>query len=202
MVIGIGWGFINPANHTPMIPAATTYVTPQGVDAQLRRHHGDSRRRRRRVLRLHRLRRGLDRGAGSEEPEARHADRHPRLAGRLHDPLRAVLLRAERRGDGRGLPVDRPRSVGRLRDLEVHARLRVAVARGDGGDPGRVLVGHPGHAARPVARVLLDEPATAWCRRSSRTCIRATGRRTSRTCCSSCSRRCSRRSFPATSSAR
>jgi APA family basic amino acid/polyamine antiporter len=31
MVIAIGWGFINPANHTPFIPAATTYVTPQGV---------------------------------------------------------------------------------------------------------------------------------------------------------------------------
>jgi APA family basic amino acid/polyamine antiporter len=31
MVIAIGWGFINPANHTPMIPAATTYTTPQGV---------------------------------------------------------------------------------------------------------------------------------------------------------------------------
>jgi len=30
-VIAIGWGFINPANHTPMIPAATTYLTPQGV---------------------------------------------------------------------------------------------------------------------------------------------------------------------------
>jgi APA family basic amino acid/polyamine antiporter len=31
LVIGLGWGFINPANHTPMIPAATTYVTPTGV---------------------------------------------------------------------------------------------------------------------------------------------------------------------------
>ena len=31
MVIAIGWGFINPANHTPMIPAPTTYVTPEGV---------------------------------------------------------------------------------------------------------------------------------------------------------------------------
>ena len=31
MVIVIGWGFINPANHTPYIPAATTYVTPSGV---------------------------------------------------------------------------------------------------------------------------------------------------------------------------
>jgi basic amino acid/polyamine antiporter, APA family len=31
MVIGIGWGFINPVNHTPLIPEATTYTTPQGV---------------------------------------------------------------------------------------------------------------------------------------------------------------------------
>jgi basic amino acid/polyamine antiporter, APA family len=31
MVIALGWGFINPANHTPFIPEATTYVTPQGV---------------------------------------------------------------------------------------------------------------------------------------------------------------------------
>jgi APA family basic amino acid/polyamine antiporter len=31
LVIVIGWGFINPANHTPYIPAATTYTTPQGV---------------------------------------------------------------------------------------------------------------------------------------------------------------------------
>jgi APA family basic amino acid/polyamine antiporter len=31
MVIAIGWGFINPANHTPFIPAATTYTTPQGI---------------------------------------------------------------------------------------------------------------------------------------------------------------------------
>ena len=27
MVIVIGWGFINPANHTPFIPEATTYTT-------------------------------------------------------------------------------------------------------------------------------------------------------------------------------
>src|SRR5262245_13883167 len=31
LVIGIGWGFINPANHTPLIPAPTLYVTPEGV---------------------------------------------------------------------------------------------------------------------------------------------------------------------------
>lgn len=31
MVIGIGWGFINPVNHTPLIPPATEYVTPAGI---------------------------------------------------------------------------------------------------------------------------------------------------------------------------
>src|SRR4051812_5507259 len=31
LVIGIGWGFINPANHTPMIPADTTYTTSEGI---------------------------------------------------------------------------------------------------------------------------------------------------------------------------
>ena len=31
MVIVIGWGFMNPANHTPYIPAATTFTTAQGV---------------------------------------------------------------------------------------------------------------------------------------------------------------------------
>jgi len=31
LVIGIGWQFINPANHTPFIPDPSIYVTPQGV---------------------------------------------------------------------------------------------------------------------------------------------------------------------------
>src|SRR6476659_7388392 len=31
LVIGIGWRYINPANHTPLIPAATTYTTPEGI---------------------------------------------------------------------------------------------------------------------------------------------------------------------------
>jgi basic amino acid/polyamine antiporter, APA family len=31
MVIILGWSFINPANHTPFIPAASTYVTSEGV---------------------------------------------------------------------------------------------------------------------------------------------------------------------------
>jgi APA family basic amino acid/polyamine antiporter len=31
IVISVGWGFINPANHTPFIPPAAIYVTPQGI---------------------------------------------------------------------------------------------------------------------------------------------------------------------------
>ncbi len=31
IVICVGWGFMNPANHTPFIPAPTTYLTPQGI---------------------------------------------------------------------------------------------------------------------------------------------------------------------------
>src|SRR5262249_10073330 len=30
-VIVIGWGFINPANHTPFVPTPSLYVTPQGI---------------------------------------------------------------------------------------------------------------------------------------------------------------------------
>ncbi len=36
------------------------------------------------LLRVHRVRCGVDRGAGSEEPVARHADRHSRQPGHLH----------------------------------------------------------------------------------------------------------------------
>jgi basic amino acid/polyamine antiporter, APA family len=31
VVIVVGWGFINPANHVPFIPEPTTYTTTQGV---------------------------------------------------------------------------------------------------------------------------------------------------------------------------
>jgi APA family basic amino acid/polyamine antiporter len=34
MVIAIGWGFINPANHTPYIPEATQFTTRLGVTHQ------------------------------------------------------------------------------------------------------------------------------------------------------------------------
>src|SRR3982750_2446088 len=31
LFIAIGWQFINPANHTPFVPSATTHVTAQGI---------------------------------------------------------------------------------------------------------------------------------------------------------------------------
>ena len=31
LVIGVGWHFINPTNHTPFVPPPTTYVTPEGI---------------------------------------------------------------------------------------------------------------------------------------------------------------------------
>lgn len=31
LIIVLGWGFINPANHTPYIPAASTYTDHQGI---------------------------------------------------------------------------------------------------------------------------------------------------------------------------
>jgi APA family basic amino acid/polyamine antiporter len=31
LVIGIGWSYINPANHTPFLPEPTSYVNPLGV---------------------------------------------------------------------------------------------------------------------------------------------------------------------------
>jgi hypothetical protein len=49
-----------------------------------------------------------------------------------------------------------------------------------GRDPRRLLVGDPGDAARPVARLLLDEPRRLVPRCSS-TCTRASARRGSRT---------------------
>jgi APA family basic amino acid/polyamine antiporter len=153
LVIGIGWGYINPANHTPMIPAATTYVTPEGVAHNYGGIMGILGRPASCSSRSSASMRCRPR-AGGEESQARHADRHPGLARHLHDPLCPVLVRPQRRGDGRGFPVDGARGVRGLRDLEVHGRIRVALACGDGRDPGRILLGDPGDAAGSVAGVL------------------------------------------------
>ena len=158
MVIAIGWGFINPANHTPFIPEPTIYVTPQGVT----HNYGG-------IM-------GILGAAGvvffafigfdavstaAQEAKNPKRDMPIGILGSL--VICTVLyvlfsLRAQRRGDGRGLPIHGPRGVGGVRDFEVHDRLRVAVASRHGRDSRRLLVGHSGHAARPVARVLFDEP--------------------------------------------
>ena len=72
-----GAAYVNRDNLTPFIPPNT------GAFGQLRVERRPARRGRD-VLRLYRLRRGVDGGAGGEEPVARHADRHPGLAGHLH----------------------------------------------------------------------------------------------------------------------
>ena len=116
LFIVLGWGFIDPANHMPYIPANGNYTRPPGGRARLRRSAGHPGRGRGRLLRLHRLRRGLDRGAGGEASPARHADRHPGLAGDLHGALHPVRARADRRRQRRGVPHAGQGGVGRLRD--------------------------------------------------------------------------------------
>ena len=118
-------GLHQPRQPRPVHPARRHLRRRQGCRT-LRRPDGDPGRGRRRVLRVHRLRRGVDRGAGGEEAEARHADRHPRLAGDLHGALHPVRARADRRGVGAGVPHPGQGGVGRLRDHDVHARLRLA----------------------------------------------------------------------------
>ena len=83
-----------------------------------------------RLLRLHRLRRRLDDRAGSQESPARHADRHHRLAGHLHDSL----LSGRDRADGRRqLQAARRARPGRRR----HRRDGHAVAVGHRQDRAR-----------------------------------------------------------------
>src|SRR6184192_2087917 len=134
LVIGIGWGYVNPANHTPFIPAPTTYVTPQGI------HHAYGG-----IL-------GILGAAGvvffayigfdavsTAAQEARnprrYADWYSRLIIHLHHFIRAVFLRAQRRRNSPGFSHRRARSLGCVCHHEIHDRVRMAVEVGDGGDP-------------------------------------------------------------------
>jgi APA family basic amino acid/polyamine antiporter len=137
MVIVIGWQFINPANHTPFIPEATTYLTPQGVTHNYGGVLGILGAAGVVFLRVHRVRRGLDRGAGNQESQEGHAVWHPRVVGRLHRPLCLFLVRPERRGHGRGFPHCRSRSLGGVRHRQVHGRISLAVAARDDRHPRR-----------------------------------------------------------------
>ena len=71
-----------------------------------------------RLLRLHRFRRRRDDGRGGQEPAARPAPRHPRLARHLHDALRRRHARHHRHGElqghrPQGRPGDRVQPVGK-----------------------------------------------------------------------------------------
>ena len=75
------------------IAVGVTYVKPDELVAvHAVRLVRASWRRGGRLLRLHRLRRGLDDRRRSQEPAARPADRHHRLAGHLHGPLPASAV--------------------------------------------------------------------------------------------------------------
>ena len=191
LVIGIGWGFINPANHTPLIPAATTYVTPEGVTHDYGGIMG--------ILGAAGVvffaYIGFD-AVSTAAQEAKNPGRDMPI-GILGSLVVCTILYVLFSYVLSGVAtVEDFRSTGR------EASVAFAISKymtgyewlshvGDGGDPLRLLVGHPGHAARAVARVLLDgqgRPGAADLRRRA---PEATGRRTSRTSSSSCSRRCS-----------
>ena len=110
IVILGGAAFVNSANWHPLIPPNTGTFGEYGYSGILTGARDD-------LLRLHRLRRGIGGRAGGQEPAEGHADRHPRVARRLHDSLhpgvgrdgrpRALqaddgLAGADGRGDSRG----------------------------------------------------------------------------------------------------
>ena len=161
MVIVLGWGFINPANHTPFIPAATTYVTPEGVTHA----YGG-------IM-------GILGAAGvvffafigfDAVSTAAQETKNPKrdmpigiLGSLVVCTVLYVLFSYVLSGIA---TVDDFRTAGREASVafaitKYMTGLRVAVQAGHRGDPGRVLVRDPGDAARTVARVLCDEPGWA-----------------------------------------
>ena len=143
---------------------------------RLQRHRP---RRRHHLLRLHRLRRRLDRRPGGQEPPARHAHRHPRLARRLHRALHRRLARPDRRRALHRAQRAGPRRRGHRR----HAAL-LAFAAGQDRRHRRPDVGHDGPAPRPAAHLLLHGQGRAAAApprpRSTRGSARPTSRRSSR----------------------
>ena len=92
VVIAVGFCVHQPAELHALHPAEHRQV--RRVRHQRRDARGG-----RDFLRVHRIRRGLDGRAGSQEAAARHAHRHHRLAGRLHHSVCAVRARAHRHGE-------------------------------------------------------------------------------------------------------
>ena len=111
MVILGGAAFVNAANWQPFIPENTGTFGEYGWSGIVRGAAVI-------FFAYHRLRRRVGGGTGSQEPAEGHADRHPRLADGLHDPLRAGL-----RGDGRPGAVQADAGRGRS-DGRGHSRRR------------------------------------------------------------------------------
>ena len=84
------------AAFTPFNSGNIHPFTPNGLDGDRARSRPD-------LLRLHRLRRGLDRERGVEEPGPRPADRDRGLAGDLHGVLHPGRDRRDRRAAGQQL---------------------------------------------------------------------------------------------------
>ena len=87
----VGLPMINPRELGRQVHPGEYRVVPLRVERDLPRRGAG-------LLRLYRLRRGLDRRPGGQESPARHADRDHRLADHLHDPLLPRRDRHDRSG--------------------------------------------------------------------------------------------------------
>ncbi len=144
--IVVGVGYVKPENWSPFMP--------YGFAGVIAGRGG-------RLLRLHRLRRRLDDGGRSQEPEPRPADRHHRVAGHLHGALSGGGRHPQRHHPGRAVQGRRavPQRAGRLRaggdQQGLGRRPRL----------GRRRRRHHQRAARhahePAAHLLRDEPRPA-----------------------------------------
>ena len=158
MVIVIGWGFMNPANHVPYIPDATTYTTPQGITHPYGGIMG--------ILGAAGVVFfafiGFD-AVSTAAQEAKNPKRDMPI-GILGSLVVCTILYVLFSHVLSGVAtVDDFRTAGK------EASVAFAISKYMIGyewlskfvtdrDSGRLLVGHPGHADGAVARVLLDEP--------------------------------------------
>ena len=147
-----------------------------------------------RLLRLHRLRRRVDDRRGGQEPAARSADRHHRLAGRLHPALSGGRRDPLGHRAGDAVPVERRRAAGhadRRPGAGDAVPERTGGIRADRHRPGlgglsgvgrrrrRHHQRAAGDADEPAAHLLRDEPRRPAAARASARSIRASARPTS-----------------------
>ena len=148
---------MNPANHTPLIPAPTTYTTPQGITHAYGGIMG--------ILGAAGVvffaYIGFD-AVSTAAQEARNPKRDMPI-GILGSLVVCTMLYVLFSYVLSGVAtVEDFRTAGREASVafaitQIHARLRVALEVRHGRDSGRLLVGHSRDAARPVARLLFDE---------------------------------------------